>query len=118
MTSSPSSISARIGKKMIGLPPGTTHTFSGPTVMPRVSLTCFASTSRKSGISLRRPVMRPALIERLLGRLDDVLRRVEIGLADLQVNDAAALRLQRAGLHQNLERGLDAGCGPSVGLIS
>jgi len=36
--------------------------------------------------------------------LDDVGRRIEIGLADLQVNDLPALGFQGLGLSQNLER--------------
>jgi len=45
-------------------------------------------------------------VERLLGRVADVDRRFEIRLADLQVNDLAALRLQRPGAGQDLERRL------------
>ena len=41
-------------------------------------------------------------------RLDDVGGRVEVGLADLQVDDAASLRFQFAGLHQNIKSRLHA----------
>ena len=34
---------------MIGLPPGTTDTFCGPTAIPRVRLTSAAIASRSSG---------------------------------------------------------------------
>src|ERR1035441_9923701 len=46
MTSSPGSSSASMGKKMIGLPPGTTETCCGPTGMPRVREMCPALWSR------------------------------------------------------------------------
>ena len=52
--------------------------------------------------------MRPALVERLLGGLDDVARRGEIGLADFQMDDVAALRFQRARAHQDIEGGFHA----------
>ena len=38
----------------------------------------------------------------------DVGGRVEVGLADLEVDDVAALRLERARPHQDFERGLGA----------
>jgi hypothetical protein len=53
-----------------------------------------------------RAVMRPALLECLGRRLADELRRVEVGLADLEVNDLAAGRLERARTREHLERGL------------
>jgi hypothetical protein len=40
--------------------------------------------------------------------LDDVGGRVEIGLADLEVDDVAALGFQRPRPHQHLEGGLGA----------
>ena len=49
MTSSPGLSSAVIPKYMIGLPPGTTHTLSAPTGMPRVVETYAAMASRSSG---------------------------------------------------------------------
>ena len=94
-----------MGKKMIGLPPGTTETCSGPTRMPRVRLTYAAIASRSSGRPCGGAVVRPALVERLLGGFHDVARGGEIGLADLQVDDVLALRFQRAGPHQHIEGG-------------
>jgi hypothetical protein len=61
----------------------------------------------KFGIALRRAVVRPATVQRLFGRLDDVRRGREVGLADLQVHHAPPLRFQRAGLHQHIEGRLD-----------
>ena len=49
-----------------------------------------------------------ALVQRVASRLDDVARRIEIGLADFQMNDVAALRLERSRFHQHFERGLRA----------
>ena len=46
----------------------------------------------------RRAVAGPALVERALAGLLDVRGRRKIGLADLEVNDVLALRLERAGL--------------------
>ena len=54
------------------------------------------------------PVMGEALVQRVAGRLDDVLRRIEIGFADLEMNDVAPLRLERARLHQHFEGRLSA----------
>src|SRR5215470_9892096 len=52
----------------------------------------------------RRAVMRGARVERALGRLLDVLRRVEVRLADLEVHDLLALPFQRTGAREHLER--------------
>src|SRR6266508_3178009 len=49
-----------------------------------------------------------ALAQCVTSRLDDVARCIEIGLADLQMNDVAALRLERFRFHQHFERGLCA----------
>jgi hypothetical protein len=46
------------------------------------------------------------LIQGLLRSLDDVAGGVEIGLADLEVNDMAALGFQSPGPHQDFKRGL------------
>src|SRR5882724_13139564 len=55
---------------------------------------------RQSG---RRPVVRRARVQRALGRVPDVLGRVEVGLADLEVDDLLALPLQRLGAGEHLE---------------
>ena len=41
--------------------------------------------------------------------------RVEVGLADLEVDDVAARRLEGAGAGRGLERGLGSEAGHSVG---
>src|SRR5205823_2866954 len=55
-----------------------------------------------------RRVMGRALVEGPLRRLADVRRRVEIGLADLEMDDVAALRLEGPRPGGNLECGLGA----------
>ena len=47
-------------------------------------------------------------VEGLLGRRLDVLRRVEVGLADLEVDDALALALEGLGPGEHLEGRLGA----------
>ncbi len=43
--------------------------------------------------------------QRLDRRLDDVLRRLEVGLADSEIDDVAALTLKLAGARQHFECG-------------
>src|SRR5262249_52627377 len=50
-------------------------------------------------------VVRGAVVEGLLACLADVPGRVEIGLADLEVDDLSSLPLQGLGAGQHLERG-------------
>lgn len=50
--------------------------------------------------------MRPAGVERIHRRMNNVLRRVEIWLADFQMNYVLALPLQLSGPAQNFEGGL------------
>jgi hypothetical protein len=56
-----------------------------------------------------------AFLERLLAGLDDVARRVEVRLADLQVDDLASGGLDGLGAGQHLEGGLGAEPGHAVG---
>ena len=51
-------------------------------------------------VALDRPVVGPALVERLLRGFNDVPGRLEIGLADFQVDDASPLCFQLAGCDQ------------------
>ncbi len=46
-----------------------------------------------------------ASVEGVFRRPPDVIRRVEVGLADLEVDDVAALRFQRSGSGEHLEGG-------------
>jgi hypothetical protein len=50
----------------------------------------------------------PAVRERLAARLDDVLRRPEIGRADVQMDDGAPFALERGDAVDDLEGGLGA----------
>jgi hypothetical protein len=52
--------------------------------------------------------------QRLDGGLADVVRRVEVGLADLEVDDLAALGLEGPGPGQHLERRFGAEAGHAV----
>ena len=85
-----------------------TKTCAGSTANPLRADASAAIASRSAGRpGERRVVGRPG-VERSLGRLADVRRRVEIGLADLQVDDRATLRLERAGAGGDLEGALGA----------
>src|SRR5438876_1936556 len=55
------------------------------------------------GESGRRPVVGRPRVEGALGGVADVLGRVEVGLADLEVNDLLALSFERLGPRQDLE---------------
>jgi hypothetical protein len=100
-----------IVKNMMGLAPGVTTTSSGDTAMPRVLRDRLAQLRQPRGWA----VVGRAGVERLLRRFLDMCGRVEIGLADLQVDDLAsgALELARAG--QYLERRLGSEPGHSWG---
>jgi hypothetical protein len=69
-------------KNMIGLAPGVTTTFSAPHGMPR------------------------SAFQRVDRGLANEARRVEVGLADFEMNDLLPLLFERARALQHLERGL------------
>src|SRR5688572_24827748 len=50
--------------------------------------------------------MGETLVERIRRRPDDVGRRIEIRLADFEMNDVASFRFERPRFHQDFERGL------------
>ena len=50
------------------------------------------------------------LVQRIASRVDDVIGRIEIGFPDLEMDDVAALRLERSCFHQHFEGGL----GPEI----
>ena len=62
-----------------------------------------AMDSRNSGKTLRRTVLGPALVQGAFSGLHYVLRGREVGLANLQVDDAFALLFERPGFDQDLE---------------
>jgi hypothetical protein len=50
--------------------------------------------------------MREALVQSVRRRRNNIFRRIEIGLADLEMNNLASFRFQRSRFHQHFERGL------------
>src|SRR5438876_778314 len=67
------------------------------------------------GQALRWSVVCPTFVKRGLPSFDDVARRGEIRLADLEMNDVPASRFERTGAHQHLEGGLCADAGHACG---
>ena len=64
--------------------------------------------------ALRWAVFRPAFRERFLAGRDYVGRRRKVRLADFEMNDALALRFERARLYQDVERRFDPNTGHFV----
>ncbi len=62
----------------------------------------------QGGDARERRVVGGALVEGLLGRLAHVGRRIEVRLADLEVDDRSALGLERPGAGADLEGALGA----------
>ena len=58
--------------------------------------------------SLGRAIVRPAVVQRLFGRLDDMRGSGEVGLADFEMNHLGPARLQGAGTDQHIECGFDS----------
>ena len=108
MTSSPGSTRPRIAYSITPLPPTVTNTCDGSAgdALARGHVRGDRLAQRRDAGERR--VVGRALVERPLGRLADVGRRVEIGLADLEVDDRPALGLERAGAGADLERALGA----------
>jgi hypothetical protein len=52
--------------------------------------------------------MSKALMQSVGRRLDDIARRIEIGLANFEMNNVSAFCLQRSRFHQDFERSLSA----------
>ena len=98
---------------MIGLPPGTTRHVLRAHLNAAGARDVRGDGFAQFGLALGGTVVGPALVERLLGGFDDVRRGREIGLADFQVDHAAALRFQRTGAHQDVEGRFDADAGHS-----
>ena len=95
-----------IVQNMIGLPPGATQTFPRSTGMPRVRETSAAMASRKLRQPQGRHVMGVAIAQRLNAGLGDVGRRVEVRLADLEMDDLPTFGLQGTGTREHVERAL------------
>ena len=103
ITSSPGFTSAMITKYMMGLAPGVTTTSSVATGMLAGALHVLDDGLPQLGEARGRPVVGRPAVERPLGRLADVGRRVEVGLADLEVDDLLALPLEGLRARQDLE---------------
>lgn len=73
------------------------------TAMPRQMLGARLAQNRQP---LRRAIVRLPVAQRPHRRLDNVTRRVEVRLADLQVDHPPPLRLQRLRPRKHFERGL------------
>ena len=86
---------------MVGLPPGMIITSSGETLtlkrLPKIGRDRFAQ--RQDADRGRVAVM--AVTQRLHRRLDDEIRRAEIGLADAEIDDVAALRGKLRGAREH-----------------
>jgi len=80
----------------------------GRVVWPPCPLEVVAHGFTELGEARRGDVMRVPAVQGVHGGLDDVGGRVEVRLADLQVDDLAARRFERPGSRQDLERRLGA----------
>ena len=87
MISSPGSHRAMMANAMIGLPPGVMTTWRGSTGIFAGSGVLRDRRGGVPGRPARRAVVGLVLVERPLGRLADVLRRVEVGLADFEMDN-------------------------------
>ena len=92
-------------KKMIGLPPGTTTTSSGVTLMPRELETSCGDGLAQFRQSGGGAVMGVAFAQRVDTGFDDVGGRVHVGLADFEMDNVSSLPLEGAGANQHLEGG-------------
>ena len=90
---------------MIGLPPGVTTTLARAVRRAPRAVDVVGDRLAQIGLPGRRAVVRPAVAQGVDAGLDDVGGRVEVGLADLEVDDVAPLRLERAGADQDFKRG-------------
>ena len=98
----------------MGLAPGVTTISSGVTGDVPGGRHVLGDGLAQLGQSGGRPVVRGAVVERPLARVPDVDRRVEVGLADLEMDDLLALALEGARACQHLERRLGAEPGHAV----
>ena len=88
---------------MVGLPPGKIMTSSGET--PTSKRLCEIGGDRlaQRQDADRRRIAMMAVAQRLDRRLDDEIRRAEIGLADAEIDDVAALCRKLRGARQHGE---------------
>ena len=88
---------------MVGLPPGRIITWSGETSTPKRLREIGRHRLAQRQDAGRRRIAVVAVAQRLDGRLDDEIRRAEIGLADAEIDDVAALGGERRGAGEHRE---------------
>ena len=98
-----------------GLSAGDNHHFIGRDRDAARAAYVIGNGLAQSGQAGGGTVMGPALVQRIHGRFHHVGWRVEIGLSDLQVNDALALGFERLGLVQNFKGSFRAQPGHAAG---
>ena len=88
---------------MVGLPPGMIITSSGETLDLKALVQVGGDRFAQRQDADRRRIAVMAVAQRLDRRLDDEIRRAEIGLADAEIDDVAALRRKLHGARQHGE---------------
>ena len=88
---------------MVGLPPGMIITLVGRHLDLEALVQVGGDRLAQRRDAVRRRVAVMAVAQRLDRGLDDVIGRAEIGLADAEIDDVAALRGQRIGARQHGE---------------
>ena len=88
---------------MVGLPPGMIITLSGETSTLKRLCKIGGHRLAQRRDAVRRRIAVMAVAQRLHRRLDDEIRRAEIGLADAEIDDVAALRDQGIGAGEHRE---------------
>ena len=88
---------------MVGLPPGMIITSSGDTFDLEALVQVGGDRLAQRRDAVRRRVAVMAVADRLDGGFLDVLGRLEVGLADAEVDDVAALRGERVRARQHRE---------------
>ena len=108
MISAPGSPNMTMAKTIVTLPPGTTTIRSGWTSTPRRGSMSGGHGLAQGQDAVGRRVAVVAVAQRLDRGLDDVRRGGEVGLADAEIDDAAAGLGQGRGSRQHLEGALGA----------
>ena len=115
MTSSPGLQVASTPKNRNGLAPGRDDDVARIDLEAAVAREVRGAGLAQHGQSRRGAVVRLAVGPGLAAGVDDVARRREVGLADLQVDDPPARRLQRLRAREHLEGGFRTQAVEAVG---
>ena len=102
--SAPGSPNIMIDMNIVGLPPGKIITSSGETLTLKRLCEIGGDRLAQRQDADRRRVAVMAVAQRLDRRLDNEIRRAEIGLADAEIDDVAALRRKLRGAREHGER--------------